>query len=190
MSRGRSVTRIDAFGAGSLAVVTVAAYFAVARPLAEARSRRAAMQSELVDNQRRVAEIERSRIDLRGRLVETQQELAGGRLQLHASSLVNTRMALIVQIAFDSGLEIHEMRPNAGVPGEHYEMVPIALSGRGTYPDCAAFLHRLHESMPDTGVAAFELSGNPGSRGTAGSFRFDLVWYAAPAVGGAGESPP
>ena len=59
--------------------------------------------------------------------------------------------------------------------------MPIVLSGQGSYSDSAAFLHRLHQSLPDTGVVAFELSGQPG-RGKKTQFRFNLVWYAAPTL--------
>ena len=63
-----------------------------------------------------------------------------------------------------------------------------ALSGiSGYYRDRAA-MERMNEQMPDTGIVAFDLSGNPGRRGQPARFELDLIWYAAPSIAVAPES--
>ncbi len=77
-------------------------------------------------------------------------------------------------------MKIDDIQPGAAASGSRYEMVPISLSGKGTYVTCVGFLHRLRQAFPDTGVSSLALQGNPGAAGGAAQFRFDLLWYAAP----------
>ena len=86
-------------------------------------------------------------------------------------------MAQIVDVAAAQNLVIDESWSREAESGEQFQTIPINVSGTGSYSDCAAFLHEVHDRLHDVRVTTFELSGNPSSPG---QFQFDLVWYAAP----------
>ncbi len=172
--------QVHSIGAGGFAVLSVIAALAVVNPVLTARAERASLRSELERRQLQLADLEQARRDVQGRLDATRQELGDGRLQLESSGRLNRRMARLVELAATSGLDIHEMRPGTPVTGDRYDTVPIMLSGQGSYPQCAGFLHLVHETLPDTGVTDLDLSGNPTHPELGARFRFDVVWYAAP----------
>ena len=63
----------------------------------------------------------------------------------------------------------------------HYQTVPIRISGSGSYPGCARFLHELRTRFPDTSCKSFELTNpNPVRDHNVGNFKFELTWYTAP----------
>jgi len=62
--------------------------------------------------------------------------------------------------------------------GSKCKLVPLAVTGRGEYKQCVAFLHKLYQAFPDISVAGFELRGNPASPEQPGTFRFELFWLA------------
>lgn len=181
----RPVGHIDAIGVGGLVLLSLVAYFAIVDPVLSARSESAAMRSQLIENQQRQKDLQQSQRDLGRRLEEARRALATGQLQLQPAELLNRRMARVIELASAHGIEIHAMRPGTTVNAEQYQMVPIELSGHGSYPDCVAFLHGLHETLPDMGVTNLKLSGNPASPATPTTFRFDVLWYTAPPLAGA-----
>ncbi|MHC4219419.1 MAG: type 4a pilus biogenesis protein PilO [Planctomycetota bacterium] len=176
---------IDAAGLVACAVLTLLIVLFAIRPVVRHHAQRAARRSQLVEQRRRAEDLEASHRTLEGQRQRLTDEVAASRVQLEPTEFLNARLALIVELASASGIDIHETRPGKFREYPRYRAVPIRLAGKGTYPDCAAFFHRLHESLPDTGVVAFELSGNPGQSSPIASFRFDLLWYAAPALAGA-----
>jgi hypothetical protein len=109
-----------------------------------------------------------------------EQRLVESPLRLQPVSAVNQRLALITELASEQKLKLNEIQPGKAVHGNHYDTVPILITGSGNYRTVAAFLHRLHTTFPDTGVSAFSLSGSPATPDAAATFRFSLAWYAAP----------
>jgi Tfp pilus assembly protein PilO len=174
--------RLDLLGVLCCAAITAIGFFAVARPMIVQRLEKAALLAEIEDRRGRTGGLRQVEALLSGQREKLRQRTADGDLELQPPGYLNTRMALIVDLASATGITIDETRSGAASAGEFYQTVPITLSGTGSYTDCAAYLHELHKMLPDTGVVFFELSGNPGSPGAAARFRFDLVWLAAPAL--------
>jgi len=102
------------------------------------------------------------------------------KLVLLPASHVNKRISAISTLAAQSGLKIDDIQPGKSVSGSRYEMIPISVSGKGTYAKCLGFLHELRSVLPDTGVSALELAGRPSEESSEASYRFELLWYAAP----------
>jgi Tfp pilus assembly protein PilO len=164
--------------------MTIAAYLITINPIIRSESKRADVQSHIDEQRDRVMSLDVTREQLRKQLDEAREQVAASHVQLQSSEFLNSRLALIVELASTSGIEIYQSRPGRMIDTPRYQAVPISLAGVGSFTDCAAFLHRLHETLGDTGVEAFELTGTPEAPNSTASFRFELVWYAAPPQAG------
>jgi Tfp pilus assembly protein PilO len=173
-----------AIGSAVIAGISLAAFLVVVGPAQRMGSQRAALERELDDQQRRAEELDQTRAGLADELDRIEQQLAASEMQLQSSKYLNARIAHIIDHAARGEVAIHETRPGTVRDHRRYQTVPILLAGRGSYSDCAAFLHQLHRSLPDTGVVEFELTGRPDDPRAPASFRFNLVWYAGPATVG------
>ncbi len=168
---------VEIMGVGLLGLLSLAAFFIVVRPISHAAMARDATQSELTDQRTLAAQIEDVRKQLKQEVARVQQAGEASWVHLEPVKLLNARMAQIVDVAVAQNLVIDESWSRETESGEQFQMIPINVSGTGSYSDCAAFLHELHERLHDVRVTAFDLSGNPSSPA---QFQFDLVWYAAP----------
>ena len=173
------VWHIDGLGAAGCAVLSGLAFLIVVQPVLRTRADQAAMRSELTEQVGQLAHLEDVDRTLGQDLERVTEQLAMSYLRLQPQQYLNAQMARIVELASASGIVIDQTRSGAAEAGERYQTVPVYLAGRGSYSNCAAFLHQLHETLPDTGVVAFELSGNPSDPGAPPAFEFDLIWYAA-----------
>ena len=176
---------IHAIGGGCCLALTVAGYLLVARPVIQMQIEQASLRAELLGHQQKLAELDRAERVLKQKRHRIEQELAHDRLSLQGVGHLNRRLALIVDSAVASDIVLDETRSGTITAGQMYQTVPISLTGTGNYPGFAAYLRRLHERLPDTCVVSFSLSGSPGSEDAPSRFRYDLLWYAAPAVAGA-----
>ncbi len=173
---------IHAIGGGCCLALSVAGYLLVARPVIRTQLEQASLRAELLDRQQKLAKLNRAERVLQNTSHRLEQELAHDQLRLQDTAHLNRRLALIVDSAVASDIVLNETRTGTITAGQMYQTVPISLTGAGSYPGFAAYLRRLHERLPDTCVASFELSGNPGPQEKPARFRFNLLWYAAPAV--------
>ena len=180
----RQAWRAHVIGLGVCAALTVAAYLVIVNPIIKSESERAVAQAQIDEQRERAGSLDAANSQLRAQLDRARREVAASHVQLQSSEFLNSRLALIVELASTSGIEIYQTRPGRMVDTPRYQAVPVSLSGVGSFTDCAAFLHRLHETLADTGVVAFELTGKPETPNASASFRFDLVWYAAPPQAG------
>ncbi len=172
---------IDALGLLACALLTGVAYVAVVSPVLQKHSDRSALRAQLADKHDRTISLRQMERQLGGQVEALRKDLALSEVRLEPPQYLNTRMALIVELASATGIVINETRSGEVRPGERYQTVPIFISGSGSYSKSAAFIHVLRNRLPDTGVVGFELSGNPGKPEATGAFRFELIWYAAPA---------
>lgn len=168
---------VEIMGVGLLGLLSLAAFLVIVRPISHAAIARDATQSELADQRTLAAQIQDVRKQLKQEIELVQQAREASWVHLEPVKLLNARMAKIVDVAAAQNLVIDESWSREAESGEQFQMIPINVSGTGSYSDCAAFLHELHERLHDVRVTAFELSGNPSSPA---QFQFDLVWYAAP----------
>jgi len=168
---------VEIMGVGLFGVFSLAAFFIVVRPISHAARARDATQSELADQRTLAAQIEDVRKQLQQETALVEQAREANWVHLEPVKLLNARMAQIVDVAAAQNLVIDESWSRETESSEQFQTIGINVSGTGSYSDCAAFLHELHERLHDVRVTAFELSGNPSSPA---QFQFDLVWYAAP----------
>ncbi|MEE8154472.1 MAG: type 4a pilus biogenesis protein PilO [Phycisphaerales bacterium] len=168
---------VEIMGVVLLGSLSLAGFLTVVRPISQAATARDATQSELADQRTLAAQIKQVRRQLTQEVALVQQARKASWVHLEPAKLLNARMAQIVDVAAAQNLVIDESWSREAESGEQFQTIPINVSGTGSYSDCAAFLHELHNRLHDVRVTAFELSGNPRSPA---QFQFDLVWYAAP----------
>lgn len=171
---------MHAAGAAVIGVISVTAFVVVVQPVLRMRTERVAMVREVDTQQRLADDLGRKQERLEEAMRHIELQLTSSEIQLQSSKHLNARIAHIIDHADKGDLDVYETRPGTVRDHPRYRTVPILLAGRGTYPNCAAFLHRLRESLPDTGVVEFELTGRPANPLEPASFRFNLVWYAGP----------
>lgn len=172
--------KIDAAGLGVCLALTLVVYVMGVQPLIARKAEVVQRQRELDDRRQKADDLASTLTNLRRELALAEQSLAKSRLQLYPVSAVNQRLAMITDLASDHHLKLNEIMPGKPTNGTHYDTVPILITGSGNYGTIAAFLHRMHTTFPDTGVAAFSLAGNPAEPGAPATFQFSLAWYAAP----------
>ncbi len=110
-------------------------------------------------------------------------------LRLAGVGTLNQRLAQLTALASDVGqqqagvLKLEQITPGAPEAGARSTAVPIRLVGVGGYAGAADLLARIRARFPDTGVHGFALARSVEDAGGQGTFRVDLVWYAAPSEG-------
>ena len=181
--RNSASLHIDIAGVLLCAGVSALAYFAVLRPLARHRAILAEQRQEFAARRGELSDISASAGPLAKQLQEVRQALAESKVSLKPADRVNERIAELNELVSRCGLKVDDIELGEVVAGPRYETVPISLAGCGGYVDCATFIHQLCGAFPDTGVASFEIWGEPQRAEVAGRFRLGLLWYAAPRLG-------
>ncbi len=182
--KGLSAWHIDAIGAGLCLLLTLGLYTMSISPLRAEQDALDDRRLELKAHQAKADKLSMTRIAVGEQLAGVKASVAEVKLELLPASQINGRIAAVGDLAAALGLKIDSIQPGEAISGSRYEMVPMTLAGSGTYAKCLAFIHELRKALPDTGVSALELSGNPsersGEKGSEARFRFELLWYAAP----------
>lgn len=209
----RRMLTVDGAGLIASVALVAAAYLAGVEPVINAHAD-VEQQRRLIEEQSRNAEdAERLLAAERAKLLELQRQLAATSVKLDPPSDINRRLAIISDLADRHGLSIQALDPGAPAADPaigKFALVPIRLSGEGTFPDVARFLHELlSDQFADVEVRALNISAAP-SMGSAAltrstmqpgsspsentgpmpenptaeraSFALDLRWYAAPAA--------
>jgi hypothetical protein len=168
--------------------LSAAAYLFGVQPALAAREADEAYAADLQGRRQNAVDLAATLTAARQKLEQTRREVAGLKLRLEPAAGVNQRLARLADLATAAGLEINEVQPGAATDSPHYQVVPIRISGTGTYPACAQFLHQLRVKFPDTAARSVEVANpSPTRDHTAGTFRFDLAWYTAPVASKGGQ---
>jgi len=169
-----SLIGVGALLALSLTFVACPVWLLVGR-----HNRAEAMRVELQTQQQRLAAARAALTGAKSQLAGLQADLADSPVRLSSMSALNARLADVSNLATNCDLILNELRPGDSEARSHYDVVYVYLSGTGTYRQCATFLQRLRQSLPDVAVASFELAAAPARNAKPATFRLDLRWYAA-----------
>jgi Tfp pilus assembly protein PilO len=172
--------QIDAAAVGLCMLLSAGAYFAAIGPMLSSRDDRSAREASLVETKDQATRMVADARLIRAQLNHAQIALAKIEIPLQSATAVNQRLAELTALAGECGLEVQAVQPGAILSSQRYALLPIQVSGTGTYRTCTKFLHRLGEKFPDTAMRAFELSANPAEPATPASFNFQLSWYVQP----------
>jgi Tfp pilus assembly protein PilO len=174
----RKGRHIDAIGAGICLVLTVGLYVACIVPLTAARDQYAADKEACVREREHAQNLEASLRRLHVQLNEIRRRAEENAVHLRPPSTAPLHVAHISRLAAEAGLQVDDMRTGDPAPGPYATMVPVHLAGSGTYSACMRFLRRLRETLPETCVLAFALTGEPNDTTGAAALTMDLTWHA------------
>jgi len=163
----------------AICLVTVGAYLLLLRPMARRRADFIEQKDLLSSKRRQASQLKAASLAQREHLVSTGQSLESKRIDLQSTDSLNRQVARIADLLSECNLRTDDIQPGRVSERGTYNIVPIALTGKGGYTSCASFFHRITQALPDTGVSSFELSGDPGRPGDGGNFRLELRWYTA-----------
>jgi|GEM_PF-1286649 len=172
------VWTIDATAIACLAGATAIAYFAGVRPMAQAKdaTREQFAVARQMDQQRDERERALHAANTEQTKLAAERDEIG--LTLEPENSINRRMARLTELAERAGLKVTQLTPSKAVQGKRSRMVPIAVAGRGTYPQAAAFLALVHEQMRDTAVARLAMASTPENVDQPADCAVQLIWHA------------
>lgn len=182
-TRSGGSLQTDLTGAAVCAALTVMAYVAVVDPLVQAQASQRVERTELSVRQERLTK-QAAAVSLLAQDLANMKKAAAGLPEFTTvpPQQSNQRLADLTHLASEWGLTVDELRTAEPIPGDRFQIVPIHLSGSGTFQHCTSFLHRLRATFPDTAVSNLKIAKQPGMPPEHTMFRFQLAWYAAPAA--------
>jgi Tfp pilus assembly protein PilO len=181
-SLSRQQLTIDLAGIGACVAILGLGYFFLFGPLLHHKSDVMARNRALATQRQKVIAAQGNARQLKPQLASLRTLSAQDVLQPGKAVRINSRLEQITSLAATRGLEIKGVEPGLSRQESHYQVVPLRLTGTGSFRGCMRFLHDLRQSLHDTTVIAFQLNGTPEARGTPVSFSLDLCWYTAPLV--------
>ena len=175
---------IDAVALAVCAALTAALYFAGLRPLLAGQEQHRAQARELSTARQELSTLRASLTSMTRRLEDVRQRSDDASVKLLSATELNQRLAELTKLAGRCELTIDSIHPGSPASGPRYDVVPIVVSGSGSYQASMTFMARLNETLDDTGIASFSLGrgGAAGPPGSGSSFRFDLLWYTSPSL--------
>jgi Tfp pilus assembly protein PilO len=182
---------IDLIGAVTCAVACAAFYFAGLAPLLNQKVDATAQHRRLAGIRQKAAAAQASVHQIKQQIAELRTLAKADALQSTAAIHTNARLQDITSLAAARGLSIKGIEPGQTRQESRYQAMPLRLTGTGSYRGCVQFLHDLRESLHDTTLVDFRLSGTPDSAASIGSvvaFDLNLCWYAASTVATVGGS--
>jgi Tfp pilus assembly protein PilO len=184
-SKVNPTLNIDAAGIALLLALSAAFYFLAMDPLLDRQSVRLAQNEELARKRQQAAAIGAQLNTTRSRLASARELVDQSTLKLQTAVQLNQRAAELMALADACSMQVHEIHPKPAVHRDRFDVIPIHLSGTGAYRDAARFMHELHKTHPDVGIAGFELAGNPGDPRQPATFKLIVSWHIAPSLSAA-----
>lgn len=175
-----SLTAIDAGGAFVFVALTLLLLLGLLQPLNAHIKQLAAARQTTVRESHRHAELITAGQSLQREIENAQNEIAAAPLKILSEDGLNHRLADLSQLSSECGLLVEDLKPGDAVQTPHFLIIPVQMSGHGSYQSCAVFIHSLHQQLPDLDMRSFKLTGVPSDPQTKGTFEFQLGWYASP----------
>ena len=170
--------KVDAIGLGALLGLTAFAYLFGVAPLLERHANLAQQQQEMAAARLKSMETAHTLASVRDQSARVERQFTDSPLRLQPPAQLNQRLALLNELAAESGALLDDLQPGKAVDGPQFGSLSIHVVGTGTYTTFAAFLRRLRERCPDSGITAFDISCSPSAeQEAAAKFSFELAWY-------------
>jgi hypothetical protein len=167
-------------GIGVCVAITLLWYAATISPLIRQQSLTADLRGRIRDQQRTTERTKAATVAAQQQLQVVRQELAAGGIRLDSAVHINTRIARLTEFFSECALHVDDIQTGRIRSGLQCDLVPIAIVGRGAYPPCVRFLHKLCSAFPDMSVMQVEFRGAPAREVRPQQFRFEMFWYAVP----------
>ena len=172
--------QIDSIGVIAFIGLTSITYFIGILPLKKQYQQVNQHQTQLAEINQLNDKLTKSRIQLSDQLKQFHQALDRGTFSPKPINHLNKQLAMLTELATNSGLSLHEIQPGKPISTTHYQTVPILMSGIGTYQTYTAFMNKIHHDLPDIRVAALNLAATQNSAKPEAQFKMTLAWHAKP----------
>lgn len=141
----------------------------------------------------RMQDTRAAQLKLETRAAETmvlaaQRELAdmSTRLQrvsrIDRADRVNQRLADLTERAESAGLLLNQLTPGPGLTDRQFVVVPMTVSGSGTYTDITQFLRTMHTRSGDIALRSLKLTGVPSTEPQPLNLHAEFAWFALPSA--------
>lgn len=169
---------LHAAALGALSLITGLGYVVGVRPLLAARVEAWEMDRALSEKRSALDDVRAELAATKSDLAASRRALDSGDINLVGSSLLNSQLAKLGIAAESAGVALSDAAPGSPEEGSLLVRIPIRISGKGHYPDFAAFLRALDTDLKDTVVVGFNLGGRADMPNEPATFSVDLLWYA------------
>ena len=171
--------KVDMGGVLASFLILGAGYGVGFRPLFEARSERHNLHQRLDASRKLAAQrrVDEKRIDTA--LADVRARISGA-IRLSDRAQANHTISLITELAQNTGLIVESSTAGETRDNELHAIVPILLSGKGSFLATTRFIHALVEQYPDVNVRSFQIATNPAAAGETPEFHLELAWYVLP----------
>lgn len=191
--RGR-LLRIDAVGLAAVVALVCTGYLVGVEPVLNARARVEEKQRNIDEQVRAATESEQLINIEQAKLVAIRRLCDATSVQLAPASDINRRLSVISELAERHRINLESLNPGSATSDAavgKFTMLPIRLSGAGSFVQVSGFLHELlSEKYPDIEVRKLSMTAPaPDAEPDKASFAIDLRWYAAPAVSADARTP-
>ena len=172
--------QVDMVGCAICIGVSVAAYFLGLNPMLQQRSRMATQHRELVEDKRQCVTLEAALTTLKKKAIAVRQELTEADVALESKDRVNHRLAELATMLGRGEMQIDAVHTGQISQGRYCDLVPISISGQGSYLQAVAAFHQLYRGLRDVSIVGFKLEDTSDGPDQVGRFSVDMFWYAAP----------
>jgi Tfp pilus assembly protein PilO len=169
---------IDASAVGACAAATLLVYLLGFGPLLSQREAIDAQRQDMEQTRDKGERLQGTSRVLRARLATAQSQLATSHLRLQSIRQLNQRLSELAEFSQKSGLEMQDVRPGTLTRAARYAQMQIHVSGNGSYPNCTAFFHDLHQRFGDMAISSFDLR-NGNAPNAPATFSFDIAWFVS-----------
>jgi len=170
--------RMDSIGVAVFVALTGLAYVLQFEPAMRDREALRLGTETLADKREQIGKLQSTMHNMNGQIASLQTAL-DSELKLLPPSQINDRLSSVSTLAADHGLIVEAIEPGETSSAQRFSTIPIRITGRGTYPQLAKFIHALRSELPDISVTDISISG--GGTGVAATVSLNLLWYAGPA---------
>jgi len=173
--------QVDVAAMAAWGVMIAVVVFGGYRPLIQRHGVCEAEARELAREREELKTVQTAVSAMERKLDQLQRSLDGSFIRLDAISSLNRRLGELTALAGEMELKVDETAAGNPAATEHYCIIPVHLSGSGSYDRCTEFLHQLRLRFADIRLGRVELTGSPDGTGL---FRLEVRWYAAPTTAG------
>jgi Tfp pilus assembly protein PilO len=171
---------VHAGGAALALVAGLVLYVGVVAPVQDKHRQANADRAELDRTNHDLAAAETQVVSATRSLEDIRSRLSHA-VALKDQRQINRRISELTTLATESGIALTDVQPGRARSAGRYDVVPIKLAGKGTYPTTADFLSRLHAQLRDMDVHGLEVRSSRIDDAHDATITLELAWHTLPA---------
>lgn len=172
---------VDWIGAFCALVIAAAAFWFGVKPVLLSGTDVRRLTGQVTSSQKQLEEARVAHRELQQAAADARRRLDAMAIELDTSDQLASRQAGIGRVFRDTQVNVEQFSVGTVEKGEHLDVVPLRINGKGTSPDVIAAMHTLRQRFPDVAIRSFQISlgGRDSDQKQQVLFGFDLAWYIA-----------